>query len=296
MALILITPPAMEPVSLAELKQFLRVDAGDTTQDDTILSLEFAARSWAETYTRRRFVLQTVRLLVDFFPGYIDMKMVGRKVSAPIAWGANAFLAGLQYAFELPLPPVQRIVLFQYLDANGNTTVMAEPANYTSDLQSNPARLAPPFGQFWPVARVVPNAVQLDYEVGYAMSLTVSSAGSPPDLKTLSAADYIFQPSDVGRPISVVGGGPDGGTLNTFVDAVSSPLSTATLRDALATVVASMPALLVNAPNGDPAHWALIKSGIRMLAGSWYDKRTPDQNRIPESVKAVLGPVRDLRL
>lgn len=299
MALILLHPPAVEPISLGELKAYLRVDAGDTSQDDVITALGMAARSWAETYTARRFVQQTWRLLLDFFPGYIDLKLAGQKVSSPFVSGSNAVLVGIRYAVQLPYPPVNTIVNFQYQDANGNVTVMEAGTDFTEDLLSNPARLTPPFGKMWPVARVVVNAIQIDFGVGYAMPLTLSvNAGSPPSANTVDAGEsYTFLPTDVGRPLSIPGAGPNGSALNTVVASVSSPPSSlAVLRDPVQTSVPNgSPALLVNAPAGLPSHWELIKTGIRMLVERWYETRVPDETNIPAHVKAVLGPVRDLR-
>jgi hypothetical protein len=296
MALILLNPPVVEPVSLAELKDFLQVDAGDTSQDDVILALEMAARAWAETYTSRRFVQQTWRLLMDFFPGYIDLKLAGQKVSSPFVSGSNAVLVGIRYAIVLPYPPVRSLVLFQYLDANGNVTVMNPATDFTADLQSNPARLTPPFGRMWPVARVVVNAIQVDFTMGYAMPVVVSAGGSPPNLSAVTANAYMFAAADVGRPISIPAAGPSGRTLNTVIASISSPPdSNAILRDPAAQGYSNQTALLVNAPSGNPAHWGLIKSGIKMLVNRWFDIRMADENDIPAQVKAVLAPVRDFR-
>ena len=56
MSLQLITPPAIEPVTLAEAKAHLKVD---TTDDDTLItSLIAAARARAEWHTRRAFITQ----------------------------------------------------------------------------------------------------------------------------------------------------------------------------------------------------------------------------------------------
>src|ERR1700733_11358885 len=98
MGLILITPPAVEPVSLSELKEFLKVDPTDTTQDNVLATLAMAARSWCEVFTARRFVQQTWALFMDFFPGYIDLKISGSKVSSPFVSGSNAVLVGIRYA------------------------------------------------------------------------------------------------------------------------------------------------------------------------------------------------------
>jgi uncharacterized phiE125 gp8 family phage protein len=79
----LITPPASEPVTLAEAKSHLRVDLND---DDTLINaLITAARQMAEEYTRRAFITQT--------------------------WEATFLPLGVPYrGIRLSRPPVQQIV------------------------------------------------------------------------------------------------------------------------------------------------------------------------------------------
>ena len=297
MALILLTPPPVEPVSLADVKQVLRMDVADTSQDENIADMIAAARSWAEAHTRRCFVAATWQLSLDFFPGYIDLKLAGSKVSSPFVSGSNAVLVGIRYALVMPYPPVNSMVYFQYQNANGEVTQMNEGTDYIADLISNPARLTPPFGAMWPVARVVVNAVQIAYALGYAMPITVTGpSGSPPDPQQILSSDYVFQATDVGRPISIVGASPNGLTLNTIITAIASPpSSTAFIRDACATGVTGANALLVNAPAGNPRHWNLIRAGIKGLAAAWCELAAPDKTKIPQRVLDCLGPVRDLR-
>ena len=186
MALVTLTAPAAEPVSLAELKDYLRIDAGDTSQDALLTDRGIAAREWAEAYTERRFITQQLRLWLDFFPGYIDMKLTGQRVSTPFVSGANALLVGLRYAISLPCPPVQSIDVFKYVDTNGGTTQLTANVGFIADLQSQPARLAPPFGSVWPAAQVVPNAIQIDYTAGYGLAAAVPS-GIKTAIKRLTA-------------------------------------------------------------------------------------------------------------
>lgn len=298
MALVLISPPPVEPVTLQELKEFLRVDAGDTSQDNLITELGVAARSWAEIYTRRSFVAATWQLLMDFFPGYIDLKLAGQKVSSPFVSGSNAVLVGIRYAVQMPFPPVNSIVSVTYQNANGQVTALTQGNDYIADLLSNPARLTPPFGQMWPVARVVVNAVAVTFTAGYAQPVAVS-LGSPLDYSQIQSFSYQFQATDVGRPISIPGGGPNGGTLNTVIARVPSPPDgTATLRDSIAegAVLNNVTALLVNAPSGQPRHWSLIKSALKILVARWYELRVADDTEVPAAAKNLLMPVRDLRL
>jgi len=294
MALFPLAPPAVEPVSLCELKEYLRVDPDDTSQDGVITALGMGARAWVEGFLNRRCVQQTWRLMMDFFPGYIDLKLSGQRVSSPFVSGSNAVLVGIRYAIVLPFPPVQSIVAFVYQDANGDVTEMDPATDYVTDIQSNPARLTPPFGSMWPVARVVVNAVQIDYQLGYASPLTVSVGGSPPVPTQLAASGYTFQPADIGRPISIQGAGVNGGTLNTVIAGISSPPDTnATLRDPMQSGIQNAQALLVNAPYCNPQHWELIKSAIKIHVEGVWRRISPDIYL--KQAKLVCYPARDER-
>ena len=66
MSAILLTPPALEPVSLADAKHFLRVAHDD--DDDVIAALIAAARVHVEAQTRRALIEQTWRLVRDVWP------------------------------------------------------------------------------------------------------------------------------------------------------------------------------------------------------------------------------------
>lgn len=71
---ILLTPPAAEPLSLAEAKAFLRVEHDD--DDDIIAALIAGARIHVEAQTRRALVTQTWRLTRDCWPqhGRIEVR------------------------------------------------------------------------------------------------------------------------------------------------------------------------------------------------------------------------------
>ena len=84
MPLSLLVPPASEPVSLAELKSYLRVEHAD--EDALIERLIVAARAACEARTRRAFLAQTWRLTRPHWPrdGQIDVPL------APLATVAAA--------------------------------------------------------------------------------------------------------------------------------------------------------------------------------------------------------------
>lgn len=140
------TAPAYEPVSLADMKNHLRVES-DITSDDTLISaLIAAAREWCENYTRRSFVSRTLELRMDCFPDEI----------------------------LLPRGPVLSIGSVQYTAQDGTLTSLAA-ADYQSDLYSLPGRILPPFGSIWPIQKLgTMNSVLVTYDAG-------SVVGSPSD-------------------------------------------------------------------------------------------------------------------
>lgn len=66
MSSLLLTAPAVEPLSLAEAKAFLRVEHAD--DDDVISALIAGSRIHIEAQTRRALVTQSWRLALDHWP------------------------------------------------------------------------------------------------------------------------------------------------------------------------------------------------------------------------------------
>jgi uncharacterized phiE125 gp8 family phage protein len=137
-----VTPPAVEPVSLAEAKAHLRLD---TDFDDAYVSaLITAARERIELFLRRALITQTLEYTLDGFPaGEID----------------------------LPRPPLQSVEWIKYVDTAGILqTLPAE--DYVVDLSSNEiARVALAWNCFWPLTRPSINAVVIRFAAGYGDSV-----------------------------------------------------------------------------------------------------------------------------
>ena len=112
MSLTLLTPPAAEPVTLAEAKAHLKVD---TTADDALISsLITGARARAEWHSGRAFVTQSWTLWLD-------------------AWPQNGLI-------EIPLPPLQSVTQVR-LHAPDDASSVLDPSAYQVDAASAPARL-----------------------------------------------------------------------------------------------------------------------------------------------------------
>ncbi|MFO1149283.1 MAG: head-tail connector protein [Alsobacter sp.] len=96
MALVLLAAPAAEPVTLAEAKAWLRVDAAD--DDATIGTLITAARQWLEARLRIMLISQRWRWILDAWPpGPILQPPAGplRSVEAMRVYSAGSVASAL---------------------------------------------------------------------------------------------------------------------------------------------------------------------------------------------------------
>jgi uncharacterized phiE125 gp8 family phage protein len=134
---ILIDGPAVEPVTLPEMKAYLRLDDDDEAQDDLIAGLVKAARLTVEAAARRVLIEQRWRVMLD-------------------RWPEDA-------AVILPLSPVIAIDGIKIYDAEGAATEIPADA-IDSDLLSDPPRVA--VSQALEPGRVH-NGIAIDLRAGY---------------------------------------------------------------------------------------------------------------------------------
>lgn len=98
--MILLTPPAAEPVTVADAKAALRID--DTRYDAILPGLISAARMVAEQETGQRFVAQTWRTELSDWPAADDVIAVYRATAAAVSyWDGAAWqtLSGAAYVY-----------------------------------------------------------------------------------------------------------------------------------------------------------------------------------------------------
>jgi hypothetical protein len=112
MAAVLIEAPAVEPVSLAEVKEHLRVDGPD--EEPLIVALITTARLTIEHLAGLALVTQRWAVLLDAWPD--------------------------ASAIELPVAPVASVDAVRVYDEADQASVI-DPAEYFADLASRPARL-----------------------------------------------------------------------------------------------------------------------------------------------------------
>ena len=136
----LVTPPANEPVTLTQAKNWLKVDVND--DDSTITSLISAARQFFELYTQRQLCTATWLRRADSFynlqysSGADPRLLYGRPI--PEVQGATGTLP---FAGAIVLPrssPFQQLLYITYVDTNGVNQCLtsAVVAGISSGLQT----------------------------------------------------------------------------------------------------------------------------------------------------------------
>jgi len=141
--LLLITPPAAEPVTVAEanMNSHITHSVEDTLMEKWIT----AGRELAEIYLRRSLINQTWELSYDHFP------------RMPIA---------------LPRSPVSSITSITYYDYEDTATVISSD-NYQLDVSASPARVGLTYGYTWPSVTLRSiDSVKIRYVAGYGAAGT----------------------------------------------------------------------------------------------------------------------------
>ena len=137
MSFLLVTGPAVEPVSLADAKAHLRVAHDD--DDATISALISAARLHVEAETRRALIDQDWRLTLDAWPkdGIVKLRPV-------------------------PLRAVAAVTVY----GDDGTPAVLDAASYLVDMASAPARLKLRAGAAATAMRGL-NGIEIDFTAGY---------------------------------------------------------------------------------------------------------------------------------
>lgn len=143
MATKIINAPTFEPVSIAEVSEYLRLD--DSPTDSYLISgLITAARQHLENYLNRFIAVQTVE-------------------TALTGWQDKMALSA----------PLQSVTSVKYLDENGAEQTL-NPNQYIVDTYSEPAVIYPAEGVTYPALYNVENNVKIRYVVGF-------TSGDSPD-------------------------------------------------------------------------------------------------------------------
>jgi hypothetical protein len=169
MALKLKTPPATEPLTLAETRTYLKVS--DTTDDVLLSQIITAVRKSCEDWTGRALVTQTLTLWRDAFPhrqkdrlphdGYFEL---------PVEFADEA-----QRMISIPRPPLQSVTYLK-THSTGNQAVTFDAGKYFVDTVSEPGRVVLHQSSSWTLGLRPANAVEIEFVAGYGDASTVPDA------------------------------------------------------------------------------------------------------------------------
>jgi len=205
MPLRLITAPATEPVTLADVSAHVR---WDVSAESTAINLFIQAlRERAEAETHRALITQTWELSMDKFP---VPQIFGYTGLDPI------YPAKFRGEIILPKPNLLSIVSITYVDVNGALQTL-DPATYTMDNAEEPGMVVPAYGCAWPGCRGDINGVKIRYTCGYGPA----SSDVPAAIRTwmLMNIASIYE----NRESTVVGARATMVELTTICDALLMP-------------------------------------------------------------------------
>jgi uncharacterized phiE125 gp8 family phage protein len=143
------SPLGPEPLTLVEAKAYLKIEPGETADDDLITAQIQEARAWLETFTNRALITQTWKLTLQEFPR-VDV------LHNPFA------------ELVLEKGKGQTIVTVSYTDTDGVTQTLTVVDDYQVDFNDDAgARLRPTYDGTWPSVRPTIDPVRITWTVGY---------------------------------------------------------------------------------------------------------------------------------
>jgi len=156
------TYPAIEPVTLSEVKALLVVDG---TGDDAILTdMIGEAREFIEHISGMAFITQGWRLSLDRWPQPATPWWDG------VQQMAISELTARNASLQIPVWPLQTIsVVTVFGDDNVGVPVTIASV-FDVDTYQQPGRLTLRNGATWPIALRNSNAIQIEYTAGYGLT------------------------------------------------------------------------------------------------------------------------------
>jgi uncharacterized phiE125 gp8 family phage protein len=154
-----LSKPAAEPVELATCKQQLVLDSSFTQDDSLITGYITAARQYCEKLMQRSIYNRSMLLTLDYFP-----------LASECVNGADQYAYVSSYIRSLsilvPKPGLVSVQSITYL-SNNNVSITLDPSQYVVDTVSEPGRIMPSPGTFWPYQnQYIPGQIQVTYTSG----------------------------------------------------------------------------------------------------------------------------------
>lgn len=164
----LVMAPSIEPLTLAEVKVYLRVDYTD--EDDLIAMLITSAVTaldgWSDGKLGRALISQEWKMHLDGFPSdTLTRRALGRADRSSAEGIVTA--TGYDLGIHVPLPPLISVDAVKYLDAGGVEQTLSSSV-YTVEIRGkSDSRIRLNDGESWPSYRAESGCVRIDFTAGY---------------------------------------------------------------------------------------------------------------------------------
>jgi len=160
-----LTEPTQEPLTLQEVKEYLRVE--DNTDERNVRPLIETARRWFEEHTGRTLVQTTYQQFLDTLSDIEDPLWEGMRTGPDLTFYKN-------YITLAKTPIVSVTHIKTYNDSDEATTFAA--SKYYVDNAREPGRIVLRKGQTFPTALRVANAIEVQFIAGYSSVSAIPEA------------------------------------------------------------------------------------------------------------------------
>ena len=262
--------PYAEPVTLAQAKAQCVVDSGNTLDDMLIGGLITAARQYVEKRMNRAIFTRTMQLFLDFFPFPVYDGTVNtndRHCLYGYFWHA--------LAIKLPKPRAQSVQSIQYIDLTGEWQTL-DPATYFVDINSEPARIVPNPGLYWPYTQSwLPNSVIISFRAGSYDALFTDALLVP--------ASGAFAVTISQAAAFVAGTSIQTGAI-TLADAEGNPVAFTNVAGVL-TVASSYAGQTLTATYYGGMAPMTVCQAMLLLISYWYNHRDAAEASVPKAIE-----------
>lgn len=176
--LTVITEPTQEPLSLQEVKDYLRVE--DSTDERTIRPLIETARRFCEEHTGRTLVQTTFRQFLDSMSDHIPLNE-GMTTGPDLNYYRN-------YITLAKSPLVSITHVKTYNDSDEATTFSS--SKYYVDNAREPGRIVLRNGETFPLSLRVANAIEIEFISGYS---SISQIPEPLKVGMLQHIAFMYE-------------------------------------------------------------------------------------------------------
>jgi hypothetical protein len=196
-----IADPTIEPLSLADARNYLRVEITD--DDSLIQDLITAARLECEAINNRSFLTTTWQLTLDYFPPYSSRytSLLPPAVVGPMS-DRNFWLNLSDVAIQFPMPPLIAVTSITYVDPNGivQTLDPTPSAKKVVISAGTPGQMTPYFGTIFPITQPTLSAVNITFTCGYGTTAATIPRNVVQAIRFLTAYYYVHRTENVETP------------------------------------------------------------------------------------------------